>query len=213
MEMKSHILYLLGCGPGAADLITQRVRNIALKAELLIGCARTLALFPESTAERMLYDHNLEQLLEQADKALQNGIKTAWLCTGDSTVFSIAHKVRSTFGPDRSITVPGISSVQIACAALDARLDMVCITSAHGRSWEYLPEYQKKHLCVFAGDADNLDALIACGKVLDDTHKLFACVDLTLPSEVIREIKHYEIVEWITHPLLLLFWRKCDKYN
>lgn len=213
MEMKTQVLYLLGCGPGAADMVTQRVKNIVHQADLLIGCARTLAMFPKSAAERMLYDHNIGQLLELAETALQNGRKIAWLCTGDSTLFSIATIVKSTFGPARTIVVPGISSVQVACAALDVHLDQVRITSAHGRNWEYLPEYQKLHLCVLAGDADNLDALIACGKVLQDTHNLFACVDLTMTTEVIREVKPSEITDWITHPLLLLFWRKCDKYN
>ncbi|NLD91540.1 MAG: precorrin-6y C5,15-methyltransferase (decarboxylating) subunit CbiE [Fibrobacter sp.] len=210
MEMKTNMLYLLGCGPGAADMVTLRVKNIANQADLLIGCARTQAMFPESTAERILHDNNISQLLELAARALENGRKIAWLCTGDSTLFSIAQVVRSTFGSERSTVIPGVSSVQVACAALNARLDQVLITSAHGRTWKYQTEYNQKHLCVLAGGTDNLDALIACGNALQETHTCFVCADLTLPTEVITEIRPSELADWITHPLLLLFWRKCD---
>jgi len=213
MEMKTGVLYCLGCGPGAVDMVTERVRNLALQAELLIGCARTLALFPESTAEQLCFDHNLSQLLERADNAITTGRKTAWLCTGDSTLFSIAHVVRTTFGMDRSRVIPGISSVQVACAALDSRLDQVRITSAHGRTWCYQPEYRKQHLCVIAGGTDSLNALIECGNALQRTHALFACVDLTLPTEIITETNPSELADWTSYPLLLLFWRKRDECN
>jgi cobalt-precorrin-7 (C5)-methyltransferase len=210
MEMKANVLYMLGCGPGAPDLVTARVQNIVGQADCLFGCDRTLSLFPQWQGLRKIHEHNLMELLDEAQALLASGMKVAWLCTGDTSLFSVAHVAQNHLGKERCILVPGISSVQIACAELHVTLDQVHITSAHGRSWHWNPSSIHSHLCVLAGSAENVEALSECGKALRETHQLYVCADLSLPTESIHQIQISDISFWIAHPRVLLFWRKND---
>lgn len=210
MEMKAGILYLLGCGPGAEDYITPRARSIAAQAEFLIGCPRTLLPFENLHAERLILDRNLEQLLLEANQLLQKNRKVAWLCTGDTSLYSVAHTAIRKLGGNRCILEPGISSVQVACARLGAELSEVSVQSAHGRAWNFQSILTQKHLCLLSGSQSNLESILHCAGTLKSTHSLFVCSDLSLPTEKISSIIPSEIHHWIAHPNHLFFW-KCNE--
>lgn len=210
MEIKTGILYLLGCGPGAPDLVTSRVREIALQSDTLIGCPRTHALFPQARAQRIIHEHNLSKILELLPSLLASGKTTAWLCTGDTSLFSVAHTARNAIGSSLCAFEPGISSVQIACARLAVTLPEVHIASAHGRDWKLQLPLASSHLCILSGSLQNLQNLLTCAFYLEATHQLFVLADLSLSTEIIHNINPLEIAEWVSHPRALFFWRKYD---
>lgn len=210
MEMRSDVIYLLGCGPGAEDLVTPRVHQFASLADILIGCPRALALFPNVRAQRIVHEQNLPSLLDLLPTLLEAKQRTAWLCTGDSAVYSVAHSVRKAIGHQHCIMEPGISSVQLACAKLAVHMPEVHIASAHGREWRFNPAMHTSHLCILSGTLSNLQNLLACAYYLEPSHELFVLADLSLASEIVCPIGPLEISEWISHPRVLFFWRKYE---
>ena len=113
---------VLGCGPGAPELVTPQARRAAAQAQLLAGADRLLDLFPESTAERLKYDRGLAAFLQ--DLAPHLGHKAVVvLVSGDPGLASLAGTLARRFPEVRFRRLPGLSSVQVAFA--EAGLDWI----------------------------------------------------------------------------------------
>lgn len=211
MEMNTKQVYLLGCGPGAAEYVTPIVSDLVRQCTLLVGCPRTLALFPESKAERLVYQNNLEELLRLVAQRLAQTDRIAWLCTGDTGLRSIAATVQKQLGLHQCIVVPGISSVQVACARMGIDWSSLRVISAHGVIPSFdLDHTEKRHYAVLAGSPEALPAMQRIAHALKHSHRLCVCQELTLPNETIKEIAPEDLSDWISHPRTLFIWMAND---
>ncbi|HSQ41612.1 MAG TPA: cobalt-precorrin-7 (C(5))-methyltransferase [Fibrobacteraceae bacterium] len=206
MEIKPGRLYLLGCGPGHTDYVTPLVRQIANNAQWLIGSPRMLELFPKSPAKRLVHERNLPELLAQVKIFLSANQTVAWLCTGDSGFYSVARVALKTLGHSACICVSGISSVQVACARLGLDWSCVRMVSAHGRTPDIPILDARTALAVLAGSLEQFPFLLESARMWQPTHRLYACADLTLDTEVIQEIVPEEIEDWVSHPRVIFLW-------
>lgn len=210
MEIKPNKLTVLGCGPGNPLYVTPIVSNFVFQAELLVGCPRTLDLFPNSNAQKLVYNHNIDILLNAVHKSLDQCKRTVWLCTGDTSLFSISQVLIKHFGSEKCHIEPGISSVQIACAKLHIPLNKVCILSAHGKNLNLDTNKITKHFCILAGSPEYTQSLLDYAFECRNTHQLFICADLSLVTEIILPINPLEISDWVSHPRAIFFWRKYE---
>lgn len=121
-------------------------------AEVLAGVPRLLRLFPEAPGERLPYDRGLETFLASLSPHL-GARKAVVLVTGDPGLASLAASLarRHPFLPSRRL--PGISSVQLACA--EAGIDWLdaWMLRAHGSlpRWDEAWEKHQGPFVLLAG--------------------------------------------------------------
>lgn len=202
-------IHCLGCGPGSPEYVTPLAAGLAAQAELLIGCERCQDLFPLSKAKRLVHSGNLGELLKTAEEALDQGLRVAWLCTGDTGLRSVASTVRKALGLSRVRLEPGISSVQIACARLGLDWSELQVLSAHGRE-PVLNLYDDVDYIVLAGSPEAAPLMQDMAQRLEKTHTLLLCQDLGLGSERITNIHPDQIQSSISHPRALLVWKRLS---
>lgn len=106
---------IVGCGPGGAGYLTGMALKAAKSADVIIGTAKFLSLFP-ATGNRI----ELKQVKTEEIARLIAGLdcrKVAVLVSGDTGLHSLASSLRRTAPAGWEVSfVPGVSSIQAACA-------------------------------------------------------------------------------------------------
>jgi len=138
-------------------------------------------------------------ILEKQYKALLNKIadwrktqQVVVLVSGDPCFFSYTKMIIKKFGIESCTIIPGISSIQLAFAAIGDYWEDACFVSLHGRNSGYkelikkVKEYQKIGILT---DQENSPAVIAQKliKAGISKRKMFICENLSLPEEKIYE--------------------------
>lgn len=188
MAAPESLITIVGCGPGAADYVTPAARSAAGEAEVLVGSKRLLALFPESRAERIPVVADVGAALSEI--AARAGRRVAVLVSGDAGLCSLASSVIRRFGLAACRVVPGISSVQVACARLGLDWGSAKIVSAHGRQ----PDVSAAELAgvnvliVLAGTPDAMKCAAGLAAMMGSGCRARVCEDLTLATERVREV-------------------------
>jgi len=141
------MIYFIGAGPGAVDLITVKGKELLEKADLIIyaGSLVNPKLLDYAKPECVIMDSasmTLEEVIAAMVPAAQEGKLVVRLHTGDPSVYG-AHRVQidmlRSYDLDFEI-VPGGSSFCAAAAALDAEYTLpnvsqsVIITRMEGRT-------------------------------------------------------------------------------
>jgi cobalt-precorrin-7 (C5)-methyltransferase len=210
MAMKAKSIWIIGCGPGSLEYVTPQARKMAHEADVLVGAQRLLDLFPEAAAERIPVKSHIEGLLDQMEKLSQEK-RIVVLVTGDPGLLSLAKPVIARFGRSSCRVMAGVSSLQAAFAALGLDWHDALVVDAHGG----LPQLNDlaianaSKIAVFAGKKESFTWMASLADLLGSGYRIFLCADLTLPTEIIREIKGGDLLEE-GHPTLsiVIFVRK-----
>lgn len=184
---------IVGCGPGSRKYITAyAVQNIK-KADVLIGSIRLLDLFAEVEADKYILNKNYILLLKRI-VALSKRNKVVVLVSGDPGFFSYAKLIVDKVGIDNCEIIPGISSVQLAFAAIGRTWSDACFLSLHGRKGELSTLVKKvkdhKKVVVLTDKSNNLKLIAK--SLLDEglkDKKIYVCENLSLKNQRIREFK------------------------
>ncbi|MCR4309547.1 MAG: precorrin-6y C5,15-methyltransferase (decarboxylating) subunit CbiE [Deltaproteobacteria bacterium] len=196
MDVKGKRILIVGCGPGSPDHLTPAARQAAEKADVLVGAAHLLALFPAVKAERFAVSGEIDALLDEIATRCSRG-RVAVLVTGDPGLYSFARPVLSRFGREMCEVIPGISSVQVAFARLGLSWHDAVVVSAHARPIEWEGRL---------GEADKI-AVLAGGEVtgrrigellerIGEGRRLFLCENLTMPGERVSPLSPAELTRW-----------------
>ena len=156
------MIYFIGAGPGAADLITVRGKELLEKADLIIyaGSLVNPALLQYAKPGCKIMNSavmTLEEVIAAMVPAAQRGELVVRLHTGDPSVYG-AHREQmdmlNSYNLDYEI-VPGVSSFCAAAAALKAEYTLpdvsqsVIITRMEGRTGvppkQKIVDYAKHH--------------------------------------------------------------------
>ena len=188
MGNEPYPIVIIGCGPGSPEYLTAAAIRAVQGAEVLVGARRLLALFPAHPGERIMMEAHTEKVL--AAIAQRPDKKIAVLVTGDPGLASLAQPILKRFGPTRCRVIPGISSLQAAFARLGLDWLGVRIIDAHGKD----PSVHLKTLegidkiAVLGGRKESLSWLLQETSVMGEDFNIWACEDLTLETERIREL-------------------------
>ncbi|HJP19664.1 MAG TPA: precorrin-6y C5,15-methyltransferase (decarboxylating) subunit CbiE [Nitrospinota bacterium] len=110
---------IIGCGPGAPDLITIRGKEAIEKADMVIGSKRLINDFiKKASLKTLILDNNYKEILDQAGQLYKQNKKLIFLVSGDPLFYSFGKSVLDKFGQDNCEVIPGISSVQYAFSRL-----------------------------------------------------------------------------------------------
>jgi len=123
-------IYVIGAGIEGQEGFSRRALELVEQAELMIGGARQLALFPEFSGETLTIGTDLSPVVECLLKA---EAPVVVLASGDPLFFGIGRYLLRNL-PDADIEfVPNVSSVQYAFAKIREPWDDAVFVSAHGR--------------------------------------------------------------------------------
>jgi len=157
------------------------------EADVLIAGERILKQFSGLKKDTFIIKNNLEQM---ADFIREQSLtrKVAVLASGDPGMYGILNFLRKHFTQNELLVIPGISSMQLACAKLCISWHDALLTSTHGRGVEKVVEQIRNHSKVIlltgpeATPAHIARVLIEAG--IKDKKAAF-CGNLSYPEEVI----------------------------
>jgi cobalt-precorrin-7 (C5)-methyltransferase len=176
-------VHLVGCGPGGSEWVLPRARRVVAGADVVFGPSDLVALFPEAKAARMDLPSRPETAAPLVRAAWEKGLSCVVLVRGDCGLHSLAKGLQARLPPGACRRVPGLSSVQVACAAFGLDWEGAHIASAHGRDLEIDPSGRSARLLVVLGGGEGFAPLLeATRRDLGARHLHLAC-DLTLPTE------------------------------
>ena len=188
MEMKP--ITIVGCGPGALELVTPAALRAIEQAKVLVGARRLLESFPAVAAQRIVVGADVQQALDaMAGHFGQRRIVV--LVTGDPGLCSLARPVLRRFGRSACRVIPGISSVHAAFASVGIDWFGARILSAHDRAPDIEPAslLVEEKLALLAGNPRNAAWVESLAAALNATHDVFVCENLTLADESVRRVE------------------------
>jgi len=128
-------LFVVGVGPGAKGYITEIVRKIIKNADLVAGFESAINIIRDlinKKAEIIVLDYASEKLkLNMIACKLRESKRCVICCMGDPNFSDqqFIKKIRSAFGQIE--VIPGISSVQIACAEAGLAMEDIRFITFH----------------------------------------------------------------------------------
>ncbi len=186
-------LYIVGCGPGAPDMLTMRARALIDRATLCVGAERLLEeLVDKGAGKKVLpLKGNYSEVLEEAELLWKEGERVVFLVSGDPLLYSLGTMVIERFGRDHCEVVPGISSVQYAFARLKESWRDYMVVSLHGRRKRDIRRLfeEGRNLAILLDAECNLEFIRSRLKGVDlSGYTFFTATNLSLPDERVEEI-------------------------
>ncbi len=123
---------VVGVGPGGAEYLPPVALEAIRGAEVLVGGEKVLARFAGLGKEQLPLSGDLDGVLARV-ASLSQERRVAVLLSGDPGFFSLLPRLREHLGPENLEVVPGISSLQLACARLAMNWEDLRFVSVHGR--------------------------------------------------------------------------------
>ena len=182
-------IVIAGCGPGAAEWVTPAVHEAVRTADVLVGSARLIGLFPASAAQKIPVGADIEDVLNRI-AAIPLSRKVVVLVSGDPGLYSLARAVLARFGRTACRVVAGISSVQAAFARIGLTWEDARIVSVHEGPPGLTPRALAvcDRIAVLAGNSAAALWLREAVQALHKSHAIIICSDLTLPAERVEEV-------------------------
>lgn len=184
-----HSIVIVGIGPGHPDYLLPAAIRAVEQADFLAGGPRALELFAHLNKETMVIDGKLGDVLEFIREKRKQG-RVAVLVSGDPGFHSLLSYLSKHFTRAELEVVPGISSLQVACARLKVPWQNAGLMSLHGRPLEdigpLLGNYPVVGLLT-----DPRVAPAGLGETMLDHgltgSKIYICENLSYPEERITE--------------------------
>lgn len=130
---------VIGIGPGGLDYLTPAAIKAVEESDVLVGGERNIGLFNVSGRDVFIIKNNLPEMLLYL-KEIREYMNVAVLASGDPGLYGILSYLRNHFEPHELRVIPGISTVQYACARLTLPWHDAVVVSTHGRDRDKLIE-------------------------------------------------------------------------
>ena len=154
-------VYIIGIGPGSKDYIPPVVCQKIEKADCLIGAPRLLSLFSNETKIFIILKDNYAEVIEYIKKNKEKK-SIALLVSGDPGFYSFSAQITGKLKREEYEIIPGISSLQIACARIGESWQGMKVISLHGKNISGLEQSIQDHPKLFLlCDYKNTPAQIA----------------------------------------------------
>lgn len=187
MAVNNGVIVIVGCGPGSPEYLVPAGRAAIEQSEVLAGAPHLLKTFAPEGAALISLRGDIDAMLNEMSMHVAHK-KIAVLVSGDPGVSSLATRILERFGRSNCRIIPGISSVQTACARIGLDWQDACIVTAHGRtpSMDVSSFRGRPKIAVLAGGEASRRWLCALGVALGPEYRAYVCSDLTLPDERIH---------------------------
>jgi precorrin-6Y C5,15-methyltransferase (decarboxylating) len=132
MVVVAYLVTVVGVGPGSREYLLPAAAEAVNEADLLVGGKTALALFAPLKKEHLLLGSDLKGALDYVAEARKTK-RVAVLLSGDPGFFSFLPRLKQRFGMENLRVIPGVSSLQLACARIGLQWQDLCCISVHGR--------------------------------------------------------------------------------
>ena len=198
-EEKVHII---GIGEDGLGGLTDAARKLVGGADLLIGEQHSLAMIPGGSAQRLVVNGGLDQVLQRIDTA--GSERVVVLAGGDPLFYGVARYLCDRLGKDRFEVVPHVSSMQLAFARVKESWEEAFLTNLASHTVETVLDQIRgaEKVGLFTSEAcppsDVARALLDSGI---DYFGAYVCENLGSPDERVTRAELDELVDQQFAPL------------
>lgn len=210
-------ILVVGMGPGSTALLTDEARDAVRAARIVFGAPRHLDTVRAGLCsdEQELYElsGNLSSALDQIDVARRRA-QTAVLVSGDPGIYSYAAALRRRFDRSELALIPGISSVQLACARASLPWQDALVMSGHGRRLDDLAgSLEARRTLVILTDRTTTASEVArrVASAGYGRRWLWVCEDLSYEHERVRRMTAAEAQSVETTDLCVVVIEESDE--
>lgn len=211
VEQKIHVI---GIGSDGLGGLTGKPRELVLAADLLLGSEPTLALVPESSAERLAIGANLADVVQRLEANIGKK-RMVVLASGDPLFYGVARYLCDRLGKERFEVWPHVSSMQLAFARIKETWEEAYLTNLATHSLESVLDRIRTAdtVGIFTSEDDDpptiAKQLLARGL---DYFRAFVCENLGGPDERVTQGELSEIRDMEFDSLnVMILKRKPDR--
>lgn len=189
---------IIGCGPAGSEYLPPISFDLINQADIMIGSRRLLALYNNNNSIQFEITADITPILTTIENYITSNLKIAVLVSGDTGIASIASAIIKKFGTDLCQCIPGISSIQLACARLCIDWIEALIINAH----KEMPQISvdtitnKNTIILLCGNLSTWPWVLTIAKHLDYTHYGYRCADLGNDNESIFLFSYTDIASF-----------------
>lgn len=196
-------VHVIGAGVEGQEGFSQRALDLIEAADLLLGGARQLALFPDFSGETFEIGENSGQVVERIEKATG---KIVVLASGDPLFFGIGRDLLRNFPEERLEFVPNATSIQYAFAKIRVPWDDAIFLSTHAGLANTIDQIVAHDKIALLTDATNTPQTVARELVERgrDGYRVYLCEDLGSTDERILQTDVKGLLDVDAAPLNLL---------
>jgi precorrin-6Y C5,15-methyltransferase (decarboxylating) len=177
-------IHIIGVGDDGAEGVTAAARALIDKAQLLVGAANTLALFPAAPGERIEAGAQLDAVVQRIRQA--GDARVVVLVSGDPLFFGLARYLCDKLGKDRFEVIPNVSSMQLAFARVKESWDEAYLTNVATQPLEAVVERLRTIEKAGLFTSDDVPPARIAQALLDrriDYFSAYVCENLGSPDE------------------------------
>jgi len=198
-------VHIVGIGEDGLAGLTDAARHRIEAAELLIGESHTLALVPDTGAERLTVGSSLDETAARIEAAAKKRIVV--LAVGDPLFYGVARYLCDRLGKDRFEVVPHVSSMQLAFARVKESWEEAFLTNLARHSVEQVLDQIRGAEKVGLFPSDACPPAAVAGALLEhriDYFTAYVCENLGAPDERVTQGSLGEIAEQQFAPLSVM---------
>ena len=207
-------IYIIGCGPGAKDLITLRGKKVIKEADVIVGSRRLIADFGRKSGVRTLVlENNYQNVLEDVDR-LKGIQRVVFLVSGDPLFHSLGERIIERFGSESCEVIPGVSSFQYAFCQIKKSWKDYRVFSIHGDKGMDISKIFKENdrFILFLDPGHNLKFIKSqIGSIPKGKYRFYVTSNLSMPTEKMSGISFVDFDNFPEESLSLLIVRREDE--
>ncbi|MBI3582837.1 MAG: precorrin-6y C5,15-methyltransferase (decarboxylating) subunit CbiE [Nitrospinae bacterium] len=207
-------IFIVGCGPGAKDLITMRSNRAIEEADVIIGSRRLIADFVRKRDIRTLVlENNYQKVFEDVDR-LKGDKRVVFLVSGDPLFHSLGERVIERFGRESCEVIPGVSSFQYAFCQIKESWKDYRVFSIHGDKDVDIGKIFKENdrFILLLDPGHNLKFIKRqIGAIPKCKYRFYVASNLSMLTEKISNISFADFDNFPEESLSLLIVRREDE--
>lgn len=202
---------IVGCGPGAKDLITLRGKKVIKEADVIVGSRRLITDFVRKRDIRTLVlENNYRKVLEDVYRLKRNK-RIIFLVSGDPLFHSLGETIIERFGSENCEVIPGVSSFQYAFCQIKESWKDYRVFSLHGDKDIDINKVFKENdrFILFLDPEHNLKFVKRqISSIPKGKYRFYVASNLSMPTEKISGISFADFDNFPEESLSLLIVRR-----